>query len=157
MVASLSTWGSHIKQWIHYGNGYSLDWDQTSLCNQLSRVSTTTEIFALQTIECAGCYKVEMYGAMELIKPCPSHVMCRYIVFWNTTFSYFWFLSVSAVKWPLSNKKLSVTRPNPTIYMILERHHNQNNRDARLFYNKLQLNQLKLKWFEKSVSSILWI
>lgn len=41
VVASLSTWGSHIKQWIHH-----------------------------------GCYKVEMYGAMELIKPCPSHVMC---------------------------------------------------------------------------------
>lgn len=24
----------------------------------------------------AGCYKSEAYGAMELIKPCPSHVIC---------------------------------------------------------------------------------
>ena len=23
-----------------------------------------------------GCYKAESYGAMELIRPCPSHVIC---------------------------------------------------------------------------------
>ena len=23
-----------------------------------------------------GCYKAESYGAMELIRPCPSHIIC---------------------------------------------------------------------------------
>ena len=24
-----------------------------------------------------GCYKAESYGAMEIIRPCPSHIICR--------------------------------------------------------------------------------
>ena len=23
-----------------------------------------------------GCYKAESYGAMEIIRPCPSHIIC---------------------------------------------------------------------------------
>lgn len=26
-----------------------------------------------------GCYKSETYGAMSLVKPCPSHVICSQI------------------------------------------------------------------------------
>lgn len=66
VLASLSQWGHNVRHWLQYGassaHAGARGWGAVLTAAALAR---------------AGCFRAESYGAMELVKPCPSHVICN--------------------------------------------------------------------------------